>query len=100
LLSELLTGYTRDRFVADILSLAQRPLASEERRREMVAKLEEALAEAKNGITDTLVILVRCPDGGWSWDTAGEAFLTDIIGRVEILKHEMVTRYIQSIKPK
>jgi hypothetical protein len=37
-------------------------------------------------------IVARRSDGGWAWNFAGNVFLTDMIGRIEISKFELIEK--------
>lgn len=77
------------------ISLAEHRKAEPTRQEQVIEALEKMLAFARKGDVDTVLVIAKRPDGMWQFETAGEAYTTDMVGRLEIIKHDMIEKYIE-----
>ena len=63
----------------------------------MVAILEKFLERTRNEEVNTIFVLIKQADGKWVFDHGGAAWTTDMVGRLEIAKQEMIQRFIETL---
>lgn len=80
------------------IKLAERLKTEPDARAKIIAFLEEQLEETRKGNVAQLLIISRGRDGLWCWEQAGDARAVEIIGRLEIVKHEITARYVADLK--
>lgn len=56
----------------------------------VIKMLEEYLEEAKNNEIDSALLIIKRADGQWTWILDGDTPYSDMIGRLEIAKTEIV----------
>jgi hypothetical protein len=79
-----------------IVALAPRPTAVDEIKAQIIKDLEEALADARAGHLESVVIIAKCLDGHWYDRRSGTQAFPEAIGRLEIIKQGWITEYIRS----
>lgn len=79
------------------IKLAERLKTSPDSREKIVAFLEKQLAETRAGNVAQMLVISRSLDGLWCWAQAGDATATEMIGRLEIVKHEITAHYVESM---
>lgn len=47
---------------------------------------------------ESVFIVARRANGEWLWNFEGNVFTTDMVGRIEISKQEMIRGYLDSLK--
>lgn len=77
------------------ISLAERRKAEPTLQEQVIEGLEKMLDHARKGDVDTVLVIAKRPDGLWQFVTAGNAFTTEMVGRLEIIKHDMIVKYIE-----
>ena len=80
------------------IKLAERLKTSPDERDRIVAVMEKHLEHARQGLVAATLIISKGRDGMWQWDEAGDATTCDMIGRLEIVKHEITARYVADVK--
>lgn len=80
--------------MTNTIRLAERMKTDPDDRARIVEFLERHLKNAQDGLVATVLVISKGRDGMWQWDEAGDATTSDMIGRLEIVKHEIVARYI------
>ena len=65
-------------------------------RREEVRAVFKRLSESED--LESTIVIARRGDGTWMWDMAGNVFLTDMLGKIEIVKAELIAQYLESLK--
>jgi hypothetical protein len=81
-----------------IVSLVERQPIESSCKEDIISHLEEALERARSGEMDALVLIERRTDGYWRWDRSVNVLTCDIVGRLEIVKAEIIAGYLQSVK--
>jgi hypothetical protein len=81
--------------MAETIKLAERLKTPTDSRAKIVAFLEKHLKNAREGLVSEVLIVSKGRDGLWQFDQGGDATATDMIGRLEIVKHEIVAKYIE-----
>jgi hypothetical protein len=71
------------------------PNASEQRRREVIAILEEALKEANEGFVDGVVLIALRTDGCWYPVSSSGPDFTSLVGKMEVFKQQLIAKYTQ-----
>jgi len=61
-----------------------------------VKLLSEALEEARSGEISECVIIMLRRDGFWAWRHSETLRTSETIGRLEIVKHEIMAKYRES----
>ena len=74
--------------------LIAKPTVADEVRKSAVDILNKMLAEAESGQITTLVVIVGRPDGTWGDYFSGSENCSTLIGRLEIMKHELIAKYL------
>ncbi len=81
--------------MTDPIRLATRPLVIDEVRESVTRLLREALEKAEAGKVDCVIIILGHPDGTWT-DLASETVeFSKAVGRLEILKHKWIARFVE-----
>lgn len=78
-----------------VLSIAERPKVADTDRDRLVAFLEQFLEDARAGLVDCAFVLIKSPDGHWKWDWAGGEFISDMVGRIEVVKTEIIVKSLK-----
>jgi len=84
--------------MGETIALAERLKTSPDSRGAMVAFLEEQLGEVRAGNVAELLVISRARDGVWCWERAGDTTTTEMVGRLEIVKHEITAHYVAGMK--
>lgn len=63
---------------------------------DIVEFFERQLQRARDGGIAGFAAMVMLPDGCYTCEYLGDVSVADMIGRVEILKHEMAARLLKS----
>lgn len=71
------------------------PTAAESQRLNVVSTLRDVLADAEAGKITAVLILSEYIDGDWGQNSSGSLKLSETIGRLEISKSSMITRYLE-----
>ncbi len=79
-----------------IISLLKKATADDTTKDQIVEMLKSTLAEAESGQISGIFMIVEQPDEMWieRWD--GRVKLSEMLGRVEIVKHKIIHQYFQS----
>ncbi len=64
-------------------------------RRQAAKELLEKFAQ--NDQIQAAFVVLCTADGKWLWDWDGKAFVTELIGKIDIAKHEMIRKYLESV---
>lgn len=59
----------------------------------VISELEKALEAAKQGQIDAVVVLARCTNGKWTEWHSGARNFPDMVGKMEIVKHDWIAQY-------
>ena len=78
--------------MAKILKIAT-VSANEEGRKESRKILQRLI---DNPDLEAVFVVYKKADGRWAWDFAGNEFVVEMLGRVDIAKHEYVHKYLKS----
>ena len=78
-----------------VLSIAERIKTDPVDRERIVTFLRKVLADAEAGLVDCSIVLVKSPDGMWKFELDGDVFLTDMVGRIEVAKAELLKRFLE-----
>jgi hypothetical protein len=84
--------------MAETIKLAERLKTHTDNREKIVAFLEEQLGQVREGLVSEMLVISKSRDGVWCWEQAGDATASDMIGRLEVVKHEITAIYIESLK--
>lgn len=80
----------------EVVSLVSKPTVDEKIKSRVVEMLRNTLKEAEAGDIGGIFMIVEGPDEMWTerWD--GTCKLSEMLGRVEIIKHKIIHQYFQS----
>lgn len=84
--------------MTNTIKLAERLKTDPDKRTEIVEFLEKHLEDARQGNVAQMLVVSRGRDGMWCWEQVGDARAVEMIGRLEIVKHEITAQYIDSLK--
>ncbi len=76
------------------LVLVAKPTAREQRKADVFEILRARLAEAERGEVDEIVVISRRLDRTWRHDESDSELFVETVGRLEILKADMIARYL------
>lgn len=81
-----------------LIKLAERLKTQPDERAEIVALMEKHLEDARQGLVAATLIISKGRDGLWKWNEGGDARVLDMIGRLEVVKHEIAACYVEDLK--
>jgi hypothetical protein len=79
-----------------IIKLVEKRLVPVDRKAEVVAICKTLLDMAERGEVDTLLFICADSESMWRFDYAGKAFTTELLGRIDIAKAEIISKYLAS----
>jgi hypothetical protein len=81
--------------MTEVVSLVAKSTVKSDIKDRIIAMLEDTLAEAKAGDIGAIFMIVERPDEMWTerWD--GTCKLSELIGRMEIIKHKIIHGYFR-----
>jgi hypothetical protein len=82
--------------MTEVVSIVRKKTVDEEIKSRVIEMLKTTLAEAEAGDIGAIFMIVERPDEMWTerWD--GTAKLSEMIGRIEIIKHKIIHQYFES----
>ena len=81
-----------------VLKLAAKQTTADEIKTRIVGLLLKTLEEAKEGNIDAIILIAQQPGGEWVNRTSDTMRLSDMIGRLEVTKHELIANFLESEK--
>ena len=76
------------------IKLVTPPTADRQTRESVIGLLRDALVEAEAGNVDMVIIMSRHINGDWTDRASQDDRFTDTIGRIEIVKAQMMALYL------
>ena len=80
--------------MTEVVSLVSKPTVEQEIKNDLVEMLRRTLAEAESGEISGVFMIVTRLDGDWSDRWTGITKMSDTIGRVEIIKQQLIHKYL------
>jgi hypothetical protein len=82
--------------MSEVVSLVRKATVDKEIKSRLVDMLKATLAEAEAGDIGGIFMIVERPDQMWTerWD--GTCKLSEMLGRVDIIKHKIIHQYFKS----
>jgi hypothetical protein len=74
-----------------------KPTVQQDTQDVVVSLLERMLVQARQGEIASVLFLAQNPANEWLEDYAGEATITEFVGRIEIAKHELIQQYLKRV---
>lgn len=77
-----------------LIKLAERLKTEPDDRAKVVEFLEKHLEKAREGFSAGVVVITKARDGAWLFDQGGDMSVTELLGRLEIIKHEIAANFV------
>ena len=82
--------------MTEVVSLVAKPTVEQEIQSDLVEMLRKTLAEAESGEINGIFMIVTRMDEQWCDRWTGTTKLSEVVGRIEIIKQKIVHQYLRS----